>query len=155
MKYAYYKVGYFHDTGILGESINFCLSHDSLYLTTDPIAALTEIRRVLVPRGAFVFTVYVSANPHPASVGVRADWLSLIGAAGLGVYKVHDVTRSWRNHMFLKHRTRWRARNMLRRKLGQNAGPMLAVSAAMLGLNGHPAFLNTTSRLLIEASKTI
>lgn len=138
-----FRVADFAATSLPAGSMAAAVSLDALYLAVDVRAALVEVRRVLVPGGLVVFTIYCSR----ASFDARRPeaWRALAAVAGLGFESCRDLTPRWRAVMLCKHEARWRARDEVTRVLGRRADSELAVSAAMLGVGG-PSFLDETER---------
>jgi SAM-dependent methyltransferase len=139
-----FLVAPFDSIGIQNSSIAGAFSLDALYMATDPLAALREVRRVLLPRAPLIFTYYINSDS-------QHDWPRLARTTGFDVVSVAECTESWRRHMREKHKRRWRRRRALEKELGQRAVSELSVTASMLGLGGRPSYISTTCRYELRA----
>ncbi len=142
---ASFYTGTFARTGLPEAYAGACVSVDALYLKPDRAAALAELRRVLRPGAVLVFTAFQPLG-EDARDGERRPWAPFLDRAGFVLAAELDVTAAWRSHMRAKHQARWDARDALRARLGERVEPELAVTAAMLGLRGEPAFIDRTER---------
>lgn len=147
-----FKVADFSATELNSQSINVVFSLDSLYLAVDPRSALTEINRILFPKGLLLFTLYENSSKrfsHPyVSVGA---WITLLNETGFRVIHCNDVSVKWQNQMNKKHSLRWREREKILSELGQAGENELKVSASMLGIHNQTPFIKVTSRYEILA----
>jgi malonyl-CoA O-methyltransferase len=142
-----FYTGTFARTGLPDAYAGACVSVDALYLERDRAAALAEIRRVLKPGAALIFTAFQPVAGTQDSVDAdRRPWAPFLARAGFALATERDITGAWRAHMRAKHQARWDARDALRARLGERVEPELAVTAAMLGLGGEPAFIDRTER---------
>jgi SAM-dependent methyltransferase len=132
-------------------SVSAIISLDALYLAPDPVAALLELRRILMKGGPLLFTTYEAETQYPGANPLWPDWKPFLRQADFSVKKCLNVSQTWRKLMQQKHQNRWNARNHLFTTLGPSALPELSVSAAMLGLEGRPSFLKHVKRYLILA----
>jgi ubiquinone/menaquinone biosynthesis C-methylase UbiE len=144
----------FHATGLEKDSFGAVVSLDSLYLAKEPNIALKEVKRLLAPHGGVLwFTAYVPRQSLNGQMFHKTEWGSAIEVAGLEIERHKNVSQQWRAVMREKHRRRWQARATLRAVIGNSVEPDIAVSAAMLGKNRHPAFLDSMSRIEITARR--
>lgn len=148
-----FRVADFRATTLPDEVATAVVSWDALYLTEEPAAAVREVRRILKPGAGLFFSVYVSQRRYPGTPPLLSDWRPLLTANGFKVEHCLDATEEWRRIMRMKHERRWARRAWLRRALGQAAEPELAVSAAMLGLDGRPSFLERVQRIELSARR--
>jgi ubiquinone/menaquinone biosynthesis C-methylase UbiE len=140
---AEFVVAPFESTKLATGSISAVFSLDALYLASDPCAALDEVRRVSSQGSPFVFSYYVNAFSGQ-------DWPKLVRLAGFKRVSVIDTTTAWRRYMQRKHQRRWFYRRAIQSHLGKWAEPELAVTRAMLGFDGRPAFIQSTSRYILH-----
>ena len=150
-----YKLADFSRTGIKSKSIAAIVSLDALYLADDPIAALNEAHRVLIPKGPLIFTLYVDSltRRQNSPESISPDWPRMLMKSGFSVVLSKNVTNRWHQQMWRKHEQRWNKRCQIRDELGELAEAELAVSAAMLGLCGKPSFLKSVSRFEVIATR--
>jgi ubiquinone/menaquinone biosynthesis C-methylase UbiE len=148
-----FEVAEFTATGLDDESIAAAVSLDALYLAINPLAALAEARRVLVLNGPLLFTVYTESHQSQQSIDSVPPWVAWLDKSGFRMIHCKDVTDPWRTHMRKKHEFRWQQRAWILRRLGHAADPELAVSAAMLGFGGKPAFIDSVSRFELLAAR--
>ena len=129
-------------------SINAAISVDALYLARHHTAALKEIWRVLKPGAPLLFTIYLEGcnNPQEDVNSNQTAWHSLLRDSGFLVVGYRNISRRWRTYMRRKHEHRWLARQQIVQELGGWGEAELSVSAAMLGMNGQPAFISTVKR---------
>jgi hypothetical protein len=119
------------------EAAGAAFSLDSLYLATDPAAALRTLTRVMV-RGAPLFlTVYSPsgrANGQPHYARPR-EWRAALSGAGFTGCSIEECTAAWREAMRVKHRLRWEHRDEILQELGSSLGSAeLSVTRAILGI---------------------
>ncbi|MCM3872022.1 MAG: class I SAM-dependent methyltransferase [Pyrinomonadaceae bacterium] len=143
-----FEVADFSATGIEDQHISAVISLDALYLATNPVSALAEIRRLLVLGGPLLFTAYVERPPTgDGNVRVAADrWTQMLKDSGFIVVRRNDITKQWRRFMLIKHQRRWLERERIKKDLGKLGEAELSVTVAMLGLNGKPSFLESVNR---------
>jgi SAM-dependent methyltransferase len=141
-----FHVADFNATGLRAGSITCAISVDALYLASNPTRALREIRRVLMPGGPLLFTVYQENGT------CLQTWLDALERANFNVIHRLDKSTEWRRLMRLKHERRCIRRHEITSRLGIEGKRELEVSAAMLGLHGKRSFLDTTSRFEILAA---
>ena len=139
-----FMVGSFDSIRLDDCSVAATFSLDALYLSEDPVVALREVHRVMMPGSPLLFTYFVEPQ-------VKHDWALLARNTGFDNVSVTDVTRVWREHMQKKHLRRWARRQEIRKKLGPGADSELSVTTSMLGLNGKPAFIESAFRYLLAA----
>ncbi|MEM9456212.1 MAG: class I SAM-dependent methyltransferase [Myxococcota bacterium] len=135
-----FVVGDFASTGLADGSVDAALSHDALYMSEQPRAALVEIGRVLRTGGLLTFTAYSS---------VPTAWEALARSLDWSVEHIEDLTEPWRRIMRAKHERRWAHRHALRDRFGQRVEPELSVTRSMLGLGGRPAAVDRIERRAI------
>lgn len=150
-----YEVAKFSTTGLENGSVTAAISLDALYLTPDPKTVLAEVHRVLIPNGILLFTVYVkqSRQNYPGTSDLKLDWRPFLESTEFITERYEDVSSPWRRQMRIKHQHRWDNRERIRAELGKQAEAELAVSAAMLGLEGRPSFLDFVGRFEIIARR--
>lgn len=150
-----FKVADFTASGLNDESVTAAISLDALYLASDPVAALVEAGRVLMPGGLLLFTAYVklSQQEYPGTSELKLDWRPLLKSTGFAIERYEDVSFLWRRQMRHRHQHRWKERKRIRAELGPQADAELAVSAAMLGFGGRPSFLDHTARFEVVARR--
>jgi SAM-dependent methyltransferase len=148
---AYFRVCDFAAMDLADSSVTVAVSLDALYLAPDAAAALHEIRRVLVPGGGLIFTIYVPVRSASSRTVSTMKWPSLLKDTGFVIDDLRDLTSEWRAVMRRKHEIRWRRQHWLRETLGPRAEPELAVTSAMLGIGVSTSFLETVERFEIEA----
>jgi len=143
-----FEIADFSATGLENESVSAVISLDALYLATNPLDPLREIHRVLITDGPLLFTLYADLALRKTR---RADptvlhWEKMLRRSRFEIIECKDVSTHWRHFMRVKHQRRWLERERIRDELGEIGEAELSVSAAMLGLNGKPSFLESTSR---------
>lgn len=149
---ASFYTGTFARTGLPDAYAAACVSIDALYLADDRADALVELRRVLRPGAALIFTAFQPVVGAQGSVGAdRRPWAPFLARAGFALAAERDISAAWRAHMRAKHQARWDARDALRARLGERIEPELAVTAAMLGAGGEPPFIDQTERYELVA----
>ena|SRR5688572_19216603 len=126
------------------------ISIDALHMAPRPHAALSEIHRILAPRGTLLFNVYVGEDDPNASV-----WVRHIEAAGFAMLDIDDQTEHWRWVMNTKHRACIEAAPFLERRFGTLVAPTLAISRTMLGLDYGPCVIDSTRRVELVARKPL
>ena len=139
-----FVVGSFEATGLPANSVDAVMSLDALYLASNPSAALDEIMRVGTRDAPLVYSFYSSPRD-------RTAWPELTKQAGFERVTVVDSSIGWRRYMRRKHYRRWSHRKAIRRRLGGWAAAELAVTKAMLGLDGEQPFISKTSRHIVVA----
>ncbi|WP_159397721.1 class I SAM-dependent methyltransferase [Sorangium cellulosum] len=148
-----FHVADFSSTGLPEASVSAALSLDALYLAPDPLVALAELHRIMVPSGTLVMTAYVSENQYAGTTNLLGDWRPILSSAGFSVDRYDNQSAIWRDVMRSKHERRWAARATLRSEFGWHAEAELSVSAAMLGIGGRPSFLTQVERFEISAHR--
>ena len=121
-----FEVAEFCSTRLPEASVSAAFSLDALYLATDPDAALAEVRRILVPQGPLVFSVYVSSQHYPGTSVLLPDWRPLVARAGLLLERYENHSEVWRTIMRCKHERRWAARSTLLEEFGRRNLTQLA-----------------------------
>jgi ubiquinone/menaquinone biosynthesis C-methylase UbiE len=134
----------FESTGLSDRSIDAGFSLDAFYLSKDPARALKELHRVTRTGSPVLFTYFLDSN-------TQYDWPRLTKSEGFDVLSVTDVTSGWRRHMREKHLRRWASRDQIRMHLKKRAEAELSVTVSMLGLDGCPAYIDSTFRFLLHA----
>jgi SAM-dependent methyltransferase len=113
-------------------SMDAAYSLDALYLADEPVAALTEVRRVLRRGAGLFFTVYTACGPVPGLRSLCADWRPMLREAGFRRWRVRDWSREWRTLTARKHVLRLQHGRRLLRLAGSSARRELAVSRSVL-----------------------
>lgn len=144
---ARFEVAEFARTGLSSNVADAVVSVDALYLADPPHAALVEARRILRSDGTLLMTAYTSEVHYPGSVRLQRDFRPLIEAAGFVLERSLDLTSTWRTVMRAQHRRRWEQRDAIRAQLGDRAERDLHISAAMIGADGRPSYLDQVERI--------
>jgi SAM-dependent methyltransferase len=89
-----YRLGSFEDTGLEDARVDAIMSVDALLFTSDKLAAVTELHRVLRPGGRLVFTSW-DYNGQPEGRPPQVDdHRPLLRAVGFDVL-AYDETDDW------------------------------------------------------------
>ncbi len=110
---ARFAIGDFCDTGLVSSSADIVLSIDAVTATNDIGSALVEVRRILKPRGAFVFTVRQLGPKGRHFKAIGEDWASGLERNGFKDVRVMvrpNVSELWRKvyGLWLKHESELR-----------------------------------------------
>jgi ubiquinone/menaquinone biosynthesis C-methylase UbiE len=148
-----FKVADFSATNLVSESLSAAISIDAVYLAANPLTALMEIHRILLPGSPFIFTIYVESLEKGSEdlEVIQPNWCKLLAESGFTLIKYKDVTVRWRKQMRQKHERRWIERQQIRNELGRLGEAELSVSAAMLGIQGCQSFLESVFRFEVVA----
>jgi ubiquinone/menaquinone biosynthesis C-methylase UbiE len=119
-------------TGLASGSVAAIVAIDSIYLSRNRPAVVSEVTRLLRPGGVLVATTFETT---PVS-GREPTWESAFLQQGFSVAARRDVTRSWRAYMVEKHTLRWQSREMLLKQCGSNVEPHLDVSRSIVASAG-------------------
>jgi SAM-dependent methyltransferase len=121
------------------------LAIDCLHLTVDPLRAMSELRRVLVPQGVMIGSAYRVGSSFSEQRSV-AFWQSCLSESGFSTQEWSDVTGEWKQEMTAKHKSRWNNRARLIHAFGERALAECSVSRQMLGEEGCAGFIDTNAR---------
>jgi ubiquinone/menaquinone biosynthesis C-methylase UbiE len=127
------------------------LAIDCLHLTIDPLRAMSELRRVLVPRGVVIGSTYRIGSSFSEERSI-VWWQSCVSESGFSTQQWSDVTEEWKQEMTAKHRNRWDNRVRLIHAFGERALAECSVSRQMLGEGEYTGFIDANSRWEFVAS---
>ena len=112
-KRAAFSVGDFCNTGLASASVDAVFSIDAFTAAEDIKGALAEVRRILKPRGRFVFTARqlgVTGRHFPAIGQNWGSGLERLGFDDIDIIKRPNVSELWKSvyDQWLKHETELR-----------------------------------------------
>ncbi|MEA2666456.1 MAG: hypothetical protein QOI11_3400, partial [Candidatus Eremiobacteraeota bacterium] len=88
-----FYTGTFARTGLPDAYAGACISIDALYLERDRAAALAELRRVLRPGAALIFTAFGPlAGAHGSRDADRRPWAPFLARAGFALAAERDIS---------------------------------------------------------------